>query len=116
MQERRAIPRWLIGKHVNFSIKEAPWQGCCLEDMNLKGMCFSLPRPLPAEPEVAANFDLDGILNLDVQIRICWSKESQGRFVYGTAFSKIGDQDKENLYKYLSGHCIQQFKQKWWSQ
>ncbi len=115
MQERRAIPRWHIGKNVQLSLKEAMCEGCCLEDMNLKGLRMSLPQQLPSEPELAVNVGLEGNLNLDVQIRICWIREIKGLFVYGASFSRIGDRDKEDLYQYLSGHCLQQFKERWWS-
>ncbi len=116
MQDRRGIPRWQIRQKVPVRLKDSGlWDDCCLEDMNLKGMCISLPQQLPQEAGVLRiNIGLKSDFNLDVEARLCWEREVNGRYLYGMSFSKIMDEDKEEIYQYLSNHCLEQFKGRWW--
>lgn len=116
MDERRQIPRWQIGKQVECCLQDSIWlEDCHLEDINLKGLCVSLPRQLPQGQAFKVSIGLKEDFNLDLGIRLCWNKQEKGRHFYGASFEYIADKNKENLDQYLSKHCLKQFKEKWWS-
>lgn len=115
MLELRQIPRWQIGEKVKMKLREQEWEGrCCLEDINLKGMKISLKEQLPEQSEYELLLDLNNYLMLNVQVRLCWNKEMDGRHYYGLEFSRIKDQDKEEISQYLQKNCLDQFKEHWW--
>jgi len=117
MDERRQLPRWEIKKKAKvwMPLSQDPGQ-CIVEDMHLKGMCVSFDKRLPKEDVVKMSFALDGNLDsITIEAQIPWAKEDDGRFVYGLSFTKIADDDKERMYKYISTTCYDQFRKNWWA-
>lgn len=115
MLELRQIPRWQIGEKAKMKLREHDWEGrCCLEDMNLKGIRISSKEKLPESSVVDFMLDLRNFLTLNVQARVCWNKEIEGRYYYGMEFSKIKDQDKDEISQYLSKNCFDQLRENWW--
>ena len=117
MEEQRELPRWQINK------KERVWmpqtQGfvrCIIEDMHLKGMRVSFNKPLPRQESVGMSFAIgDGFDFIKIEAKIPWSKEDQGRYVYGLLFSKVDDSNKDRLSQYMITNADDQFKNKWWA-
>ena len=116
MDERRQLPRWEIKKEAKVWIPLT--QGvshCVVEDMHLKGMRVSFNKRLPHQERIGMAFALGEESDfIKVEARIPWMKEDQDRFVYGLSFSSINDNDKDKIYQYISTHCSDQLKDKWW--
>ena len=116
MDERRRLARWQINTPAKISLKEnEEFSDCCIEDINLKGMCISLSEPLPQERPVKMTLALADYLDLDVEVEVPWAKENRDKNVYGLCFSRVKDLDKERIYQFINRHCPQQFKNQWGS-
>lgn len=118
MDERRQLPRWKIKKETKVWMQGEPSNArhCIIEDMHLKGMCVSFNEQLPQQQSVRMSFALSDNFDLiKIEAEIPWAKEDQGRYVYGMFFNKIIDSDKDRIYQYISSHCSQQLKDKWWA-
>ena len=115
MEDRRVIPRWQIGRDARVKIGRAyGFEHCLVEDMNLKGMRLSLNRLMPAEPSIRLELALEEDCQVAVEVRAPWKKEIGGRFIYGLVFTKIRDEDRDQIYQYLSNNFRGQFQEKWW--
>lgn len=117
MGERRNLPRWQVDREAKVWMPQTQEFGICvIEDINLKGMCASFFKRLPQEQPLKLSLILEDNFDfMKIEALVPWSKEEQGRYVYGLSFSKITDMDKERVYQYISSHCSKQFKDKWWA-
>ncbi len=115
MTELRQIPRWQIGEKAKMKIREHEWERkCCIEDMNLKGIKISSKEPLPDAYVFDVLLDLKDDLVLNIQAQVRWNKEIEGRYFYGMEFSRIKDDDKQEISQYLSRTCADQIRSHWW--
>jgi hypothetical protein len=93
MDERRQLPRWEIKREAKVRLLQT--QGLnhgIIEDMHLKGMCISFDKQLLPQEPVRISFAIgDSFDFIKVEAQIPWSKEEQGRYVYGLLFSTIND-------------------------
>ena len=117
MNERRQLPRWEVKKEIKVWIPMTQGFGhCVVEDMHLKGMRVSFNKPLPRQESVGMSFAIgDGFDFIKIEAKIPWSKEDQGRYVYGLLFSKVDDSNKDRLSQYMITNADDQFKNKWWA-
>ena len=116
MDERRQLPRWQVKKEAKVWLPQMQeFSHCIIEDINLKGMRASFNKRLPQEQPVNMSLGLEGNFDLmKLEVDLPWVREDQGRYVYGISFSKIGELDKDRIYQYITSHCSEQFKDKWW--
>jgi c-di-GMP-binding flagellar brake protein YcgR len=116
--ERRQIPRLEVKKEVKVFMQQMQaLSDCIIEDMHLKGMSVSFNERLPHQQAMEMSFAIgekSGFIKTEV--RIPWEKEEQGRYVYGLAFSKIADMDKEKVYQFINTHCNDQLRKNWWGE
>lgn len=117
MDERRQLPRWEIKKETKIWESQAQsFIHGIIEDMHLKGMCLSFEKQLFQNDIVNLSFALgEGFDLIKIEGKIPWSKQKDGRHLYGISFNKIAEHDKDRIYQYISTHCAEQFKSKWWS-
>ena len=117
MDERRQLPRWEVKKEVKVWLQQAQsFMHCIVEDMHLKGMCLSSTKSLFYQDAVSLSFALgESFEMIKVEAEIPWRREEEGKYVYGLSFSKIAEADKDRIYQYISTHCSEQFKNKWWA-
>ena len=116
MIERRQIPRWELKKEVKSWIPLLlGFDQCIIEDIHLKGMCVSFDKRLPYEKSIRLSFTLEENYDfIKVEAQIAWSRENNGRHIYGLSFSKVEDEDKDRIYHYINNNCYDQFKNRWW--
>ncbi len=115
MNEKRQLPRWKVNKDVKVSFdNEENLQEAHLEDLNLKGMCLSLPVKLPQDRFIRMGLQLSEAISFEADIQIPWVKEVAGRYVHGASFCRIVDEDKDKVYQYINSHCLKQMKAQWW--
>lgn len=117
MEEQRELPRWEIKKEAKVWMQGIQdCSHCIIEDMHLKGMRVSLNSPLPQQGPVRMSFAIgDNFDPIAIEAQIPWTKEDQGRYVYGLSFSKINDEDKDRIFQYINTNCYDQFRKKWWA-
>ena len=118
MDERRQLPRWEIKKEAKAWMPQRQEVSYCLvEDMHLKGMRISFNKRLALHQTVKMSFAIGGdgsFINIEAQIP--WEKEAHGNYVYGLAFTKITDDDKKKMYRYINANCYEQFRNVRWVQ
>jgi hypothetical protein len=116
MDEHRKLPRWQVKREAKVWLPGMQESSqCIIEDLNLKGMRASFDKRLPQERSVGMSLALeDKSDSIKLEVSLPWGKEDQGRYVYGMSFDKITDPDKDRIYQYISDHCSEQFKDKWW--
>ncbi len=117
MDERRQLPRWQVKRETKAWLPQMQeFSRCIIEDINLKGMRASFTQRLPQEQSVNMSLDLEDKCDfMKLEVSLPWVREDQGRYVYGMSFNKIKDSDKDRIYQYISSHCSQQLKDKWWA-
>ena len=117
MDERRQVPRWQIQQKARVKIgQQGEFVDCVIEDLGFKGLCISLSKQLPPQDQLRVFLDFPEQLHLDVGVSIPWSRQEQGRYVYGMSFNTIMDENKEGIYQYLSHNFPKQFQKKWWQE
>jgi len=117
MDERRQLPRWQVKKEARVWLpRMQELSQCIIEDINLKGMCVSFNRQLPPEEPLHMSLGIDdGFDFMKLEVNMPWAKQEQGRYVYGMSFSKIAEVDKDRIDQFISSHCSEQIKDKWWA-
>lgn len=117
MDERRQLPRWQVKREAKVWLPQMQeFSHCIIEDINLKGMRASFNKRLPQEQPVNMSLDLEDNFDfMKLEVNLPWTKEEEGRYVYGMAFSNIADNNKDKIYKYVNTNCYDQFKNKWWA-
>ena len=116
MDERRQLPRWEIKKEAKAWIPQTQgFSHCIIEYMHLKGMCVSFNKRLPQQEPLRMSFAIgDNFDLIKIEAQIPWTKEDQGRFIYGLSFTQIADNDKDRIYQYINANCYDQIKDNWW--
>jgi|GEM_PF-4372715 len=113
-QDRRQLPRWQIGKEARISLEDSGEFGYChIEDMNLKGMCLSLPEEIKIDGPVHMTIAFPDNLDFEVEAEIPWARQGKEEYLYGLSFSRIKDTDKDRIFKYINSTCAPQFKARW---
>jgi c-di-GMP-binding flagellar brake protein YcgR len=118
MEERRQLPRWGIKKEAMVWMPQTQdFSYCVIEDMHLQGMRMSFNKQLPRHQAVSMSFAIGddfGFINIEAQVP--WTREDHGRYVYGLSFTKIADEDKKKMYRYINANCYEQFRNIRWMQ
>ena len=115
MDERRQVPRWQINREAGVSINgEAGVGHSLVENINLKGMCLTLPDRLPQLGSTQLSLTIEDGLFIDVDVRVPWVREHNGRYRHGVFFYRIKDQDRESIYKYVNRRFPELFQHCWW--
>ena len=117
MNEQRQLPRWQVKREAKVWLPQRQeFSHCVIEDINLKGMCASFSKKLPQEQPVNFSLSLDDNFEfVKLEVNLPWIREENGRYVYGMFFNKILDADKDRIYQYITCHCSDQFKDRWWA-
>ncbi len=114
MNDRRQVQRWQIRKEVKLAFEGVEGVStCCVEDINLKGMCLSLEQRLPQDRDIKIALVMDDGLDINIEVRIPWVREQNGRYIHGMSFTRIRDNDRENIYQYVNSRFPDLFRQSW---
>jgi len=115
MDEQRRLPRWRMNSLMKVSFQDRyEFKDTVVEDMNLKGMCLSLPAMLPKNTPVRIELELLGRESVTVKALIPWIKERDGRYLHGLEFNQVVDSDRERIYQYINDRCMKQLEAGWW--
>lgn len=115
MNEHRRLPRWRINEPMKVQFHDRyEFSDGMVEDINMKGMCLSLPARLPQHRPVSLQLHLNKRNRVLVSVDIPWVKEEEGRYLHGVEFKHVLEQDKEMIYQYISDRCMKQLEAGWW--
>ncbi|MFN7171083.1 MAG: PilZ domain-containing protein, partial [Candidatus Omnitrophota bacterium] len=109
MQERRKITRWSIHKPVEIKLSGAEtFIEAQLLDINFKGLQISLKPKLPKDTVVKFLLVLSKDLTLEIEAWVMWQRTIDVHNIYGLYFTKVSDNDKEKIYKFIYKHSPQE--------
>jgi len=115
VKDRRHYIRWEINKNAKLKLADSrAFIPCQVKDVNLKGIQIALRMKLPQETILKMSIALSEELILDVEAWVAWHKTMNGFHLYGLCFSKIKNQDKEKIYKFVYKSFPQEATRKWW--
>ena len=115
MEERRQIHRWRVMRDAKLQFDgDDRMVDCCIRDINSKGMQISMTERLPEKSSLRMNLLIDQVLNLDVDAVIPWRTKEDSRNIYGLSFRQIADEDKTQIFEYVSSHFPRQMREQWW--
>ena len=57
---------------------------------------------------------VDKDLEIDVEVRVPWVRGEAGRYRHGISFSRIHDEDREKIYRYVDDRFPELLRQGWW--
>ncbi len=115
MEERRQIHRWRVMRDAKMQLDGDDRQvDCCIRDINYKGMQIAMSEKLPERSPLRMNLLIDQVLNLAVDALVPWERKEDSRHIYGLSFCQIADEDKTQIYQYVSSHFPHQLKEQWW--
>ncbi|MBF0122001.1 MAG: PilZ domain-containing protein [Candidatus Omnitrophica bacterium] len=115
MEERRQTHRWRVMRDAKLQTDEDDRVvDCCVRDINFKGMQIAMSEKLPQQASYKMDLLIDQVLNLAVEAVVPWHRQEEGQHVYGLSFRRIADEDKTQIYQYVSSHFPHQLREQWW--
>ena len=112
MQERRCSGRWQINSQANVKIPgHAHPFYCTIDDINFKGLRLSFSQYMDMANVLPMEIALSNELSLNIEAAVAWNKAVGSDNVYGLFFTKIKDNDKENIYKFIQKNFADKIRQ-----
>ena len=112
MPERRQSGRWQIESQASVKISGHANPFCCtIDDINFKGLRIRFFQCPDMGHDLAMSIALGNELSLDIGAAVAWNKVVGRDNVYGLCFTKITDNDKENIYKFIQRNFAEKIKQ-----
>lgn len=116
MRERRHCARWQINRQAKVRLEGTEeFVDCQVKDIGFKGLQMVLGLKLPQESFLKLSVILSEEFTLDIEAGVVWQRSIAGLInFYGLYFTKIKDQDKEKIYKFVYKHFPLQITKRWW--
>lgn len=112
MQERRLSGRWQIDSQASVRIPgHAHPFYCTIDDINFKGLRLRFAQYLNIDNVLAMSIALGNELSLNIEAGVAWSRIKGSDNIYGLFFTKIKDNDKENIYKFIQRNFADKIRQ-----
>ena len=112
LQEKRTLPRWKISTPAKIKFPGSnAYLACEVKDLNFKGFCLIASEKIP---EGCPGFELyfNDNFSFNIGIEISWSKEVNGKHIYGMKFVGLRSQDKERLLQMVQERFPGNFQSK----
>jgi len=105
MHERRKLTRWQAAKDIKVRLEGAhAFADGKLLDINLKGMQISLKLKFAKDSHLKMQVVLADDFTLVVEAWVAWQRAIDGYHIYGLCFTKLKDEDKDRIYKFVFRH------------
>lgn len=122
IEENRKFARWNISRPVRFSLAgkdNEEEKMALLKDISFAGARMSLFESLRLNDKLDMFLEIpDEEHAIHCEGKVVWQKSpedmSSPPFACGLSFTKIKDQDKEKMFKYMSQNAADEVKKKWW--
>jgi hypothetical protein len=115
MNERRNIPRWQINRQAKVKLEGAEsFTDCQVKDINFKGIQISLGLKLQKDSFLKLCISLVEDYILDIETWVVWHKTIGDSNTYGLYFTRIKDNDKEKIYRFVHKFCPEQIKRQFY--
>lgn len=116
MHDRRAIKRWKISWQAKIKLEGAmAFIDCSIIDLSFKGFQAALAPKLPTDAFLKLSLILASDCAVkEIEVWVAWHRKIQSLNLYGFYFSRIKDEDKEKIYRFMRGHFSGLFHSQWW--
>ena len=111
MYERRQCVRWSANEQITVNLvgSEMP-KVCKIEDISYKGLKINASQELKKDENLVLAILLGDELSLNAEATVAWNCGN----TCGLCFTKIKDQDKEKIFKFINKSYKEQMKQHLW--
>jgi len=117
VKDRRQDKRWQINKQAKVKLEGAQtFAPCHVRDINFKGLQISLKMKLPKETFLKLTLHLSSELNLKLEAWVVWHRCIDRFNLYGLYFSKIDEQDKEKIYRFVHKYLPHEIIKRPWQE
>ncbi len=115
MDERRRLTRWQVERPAKVRLEGGfNYADCFVSDLNCKGLKISLKEQLPLDKFLKLSIMLSESFQLNFEAWSAWHRKIKDSYVHGIFFTKIRNQDKEDIYSFVMRHCSDQVSRQWW--
>lgn len=115
MKSRRQVIRWQIDTQVKVKLEDKEnFVSCAINDISLKGLRICLIEKLPRDSFFRLSIILSDEFTLNIEGWVTWHKIVDGHNIYGIYFTKIRDNDKEKIYRFIRSILPEQINRRWW--
>lgn len=122
IEENRKFARWNTSRPVRFSLvgkDNEEEKMALLKDISFAGARMSLFESLRLNDKLDMFLEIpDEEHAIHCEGKVVWQKsvEDAGAapFACGLSFTRIKDQDKEKMFRYMSQNSPEEVKKKWW--
>jgi hypothetical protein len=105
VKDRRRDSRWQINRQAKVKLEGAQaFAPCRIKDINFKGLQLSLGMKLPKETFLKLSIAFADEFTLSLEAWVVWHRCIDRFNLYGLYFSKIDEQDKEKIYRFVHKH------------
>jgi len=115
MHVQRRFTRWQIRNEAKVRLEGAEATvGCMVNDISFNGIQIAIAQKLPKDTTLRMNVMLSDGSALELDVWVVWHKQVGSQNVYGLYFTKIKDQDKERIYKFMRSYFPHELNKQWW--
>ncbi|MCX5715010.1 MAG: PilZ domain-containing protein [Candidatus Omnitrophica bacterium] len=117
MDERRRVTRWQVDipARIRHAAEEAHFSAR-VKDLSLKGLNLVSKEKLSTDACVKLQVSLGGSISLKFEAWVCWHKSYGEINCYGLYFTKIDDQTKEGIFRFVRNNHYDEVKKKWFGE
>ena len=113
MKERRHDKRWQINKQAKVKLEGAQaFAPCHIKDINFKGLQIYLKIKLPKEGFLKLSIAFADEFTLSLETWMVWRRSIDRFNLYGLYITKINEEDKEKIYKFVYKYFPQEISKK----
>jgi c-di-GMP-binding flagellar brake protein YcgR len=114
MKDKRSEIRWQVGSDAKIKLEGSKaFISCQIKDINFKGIQIALRMKPPKERTLKLTIALSDEFVLNVEAWVVWQKHIDGFYLHGICFSKISEQDKGKIYKFIYKNFPQEATKRW---
>lgn len=115
MQIQRRFVRWQIDHPAKVKLEGAEvYAHCQVKNISLKGFQMALGLKLEKDKFCKMHLLLQEGLALEVEAWIVWHRIIENVNIYGFYFTRIKDEDKEKIYRFIRSNFSHQLNKEWW--
>lgn len=115
MQIQRRFVRWQIDHPAKVKLEGAEaYMQCQVKNISLKGFQMALGLKLEEDKFWKMHLMLREGLVLEVEAWIVWHKILGSVNIYGFYFTRIKDNDKEEIYRFIRSNFSRELNKQWW--
>ena len=117
MKDRRQDKRWQINRKAKIKLEGAQaFAPCHIKDINFKGLQIYLKMKLPKEGFLRLTLYISDELSLSLEAWVVWRRCIDRFNLYGLYFTKINEQDKEKIYRFVHKYLPHEIIKRTWQE